>query len=389
MNRLVSTARLMCVGIVTCLTAAHVIAANGMMASALPPAAAAKTNAAPVAKEVPVTSWVVDTAAGVAKLGAKGAGKQQKAAGDLITVFRPLPGCRLYDSRTGNPSALGTLGGTWFPASALRTLNAGGQCGIPTGNVAGLSLAINVFNWSNPATGRIAMMPVGQSIVGNQVGFTAAQWFWTAANVKTTFGGNFDAQILDITAELIIDVNGYYQDTDNLDSLTEMDINYSDTLGDALQVSASAATGSATAIRADSSSATGIAIEANNFAGGTALRLGSGGKLAIGGASGVNSASNTAFVHSTTASTICATNFSIIKHSQLNDNPGAMIILQPRYETTTASATFHTATSLNAMVGYYVGGCNADSATTGHWYIYTPGVTMAANLRYSVLIINP
>jgi hypothetical protein len=380
MNRLVSTARLMCAGIVTCLVATHAFASDGQVRGAGSPVA--KGNSAPVAKEIPVANWAVDTAGGVAKMGGAGkvSGSQQKAAGDLITVFRPLPGCRLYDSRTGNPSALGTLGGTWFPASALRTLNAGGQCGIPTGNVAGLSLAINVFNWSNPATGRIAMMPVGQSIAGNQVGFTAAQWFWTAANVKTTNGGNFDAQILDITAELIIDVNGYYQDTDNLDSLTEMDINYSDTLGDALQVSANAATGSATAIRADSSSATGTAIEANGFAGGTALRLG-GGKFAV---SGVTGGSSAVFTHTVTAGSIvgACVSRSNISHPMLNATPNARLIV-------TGYDVFPSPVAGPSVVSAeYVPASAGNACTSDQWRLFFSGNAVVGS-RYTVMIISP
>lgn len=50
--------------------------------------------------------------------------------------YYALTPCRLYDSRTGNPSALGTGGGPITTASSdatgLRQLRARGACGVPT-----------------------------------------------------------------------------------------------------------------------------------------------------------------------------------------------------------------------------------------------------------------
>jgi hypothetical protein len=388
MDKLMKSARFFCAGVAVCVAVGQALATNSRSATAV--ASTVNISSAPEAKTIPIAKWLVDTAEGNAKIGVNAAsGTEQKAASDPITVFRPLSGCRLYDSRSGNPSALGTLGGSWLN-NAKRVLKAGGRCGIPTSNVAGLSLAINVYNWSNPATGRIAMMPVGASIAGNQVGFTADQWFWTAANVKTSDDGYFEAQILDITAELIIDVNGYYQianQAQGADSDKPIAIAYSGSgLSDAFSVYSAATTGGGAAIAGLSYSAAGVGVSAASEAyGGAAFRIRSG-RFAVENSDFLNAGSIASFRHVANSFTICSAfpTYSIMKHASLDNNPSALIFLTPvfRQDTNVLHGSGY------PQVAYFVGRCNSDSPTTGHWYVFTPNSNHAVGRLWNVWIIN-
>jgi hypothetical protein len=69
--------------------------------------------------------------------------------------------CRLYDSRTGNPSALGTGGGmittTLDNATGLRQLRARGACGVPT-TAQALTVNHTVINPTATGPGGISRM---------------------------------------------------------------------------------------------------------------------------------------------------------------------------------------------------------------------------------------
>ena len=366
---------------------------NGLRGTRAPVA----TNTAPVAKFIPVASWNVDVAGGQAALRHKpGAtsGGSQKAATDLITLFRPLAGCRLYDSRNGNPSALGIVGGSWF-ANDRRTLTVSGACGIPTNNVTGLSLAINVFNYNAPATGRIAMMPVGGSVGGRQVGLSSTPWFWTTATVAPSSNGSFDVQMFDVISELIIDVNGYYQNSDTIDSTTQMDINYSG-VGDAFAVNVLSTTTDTTGLVGSNSSPTGTAIRADSVAAGTALSV-SGGKVRVPGA-GVGSgnfvfqfSTNTAGTASAGAGTGCFSGTSdihVITHPMTDATPDAILFITPKLANTGGDGS-HLGTAMYRAL--YLGGVSCGGgAGTNKWSIQdVNGGLMANAAKFNIMVITP
>jgi hypothetical protein len=330
-------------------------------------------------QSIPVKNWRADRSFKSTSTSAKGGGK---AATDLVTVFRPVAPCRLIDTR-GFPAAV-PAGGA-IATGTTRTINAGGACGIPTIDVAALSITYHSYNPNLGLSSLISMMPVGASTAGAMVGFHSGpmNWFMTAANVKTSSNGNFDINISGgATVDVIIDVNGYFQDINELDVGGQQFDIYGNSIGDVLRVNQS---GTGAALGADAGAANATALRASaTGAGGTALEIGAG-KFSIVGSSALNSTTRTAFVHSTTATTICSgnTQFSIVKHASLDNNPNAVILITPQYN----GSSPHSASAV-PTVEYYVGGCNSTSPGTGHWYIRAPGAVFANNTRYNVLIIT-
>jgi len=237
-----------------------------------------------------------------------------QAAGDFITVYRPVAPCRLVDTR-GNGAPI--TGGP-IAANTTRTITTAGNCGIPTSNVKAISASFATFNYTVNNGGYIQLNAPGSPLTGtNDIFNPGAQWSGSTANIPTNTAGSFQAIVAQSTIDLIVDINGYFQDTNTLDSTTQMDINYSGVaLGEALGVSIQGGI-DATAINASGGTA------------GTALRIGSG-KLAISGASTVNG-SNTAFIHQVSAGSISAgcPLRSNISHPMLNGNPNALLFVTP------------------------------------------------------------
>ena len=84
----------------------------------------------------PLSDWQVDSKAFIAKL------VKPKASGDLVTVYRPLTPCRLFDTR-GFPAAIVVPGP--FAVNSTTAITPAGACGIPnTAYTRGLSLAVSV-----------------------------------------------------------------------------------------------------------------------------------------------------------------------------------------------------------------------------------------------------
>ncbi len=306
-------------------------------------------------------------------------GDKAKAATDPVAVFRPLAACRLVDTRgngapiTGGPIATGVT----------RTINASGVCGIPANGLTGLSISFHAYNGNTALGSVIAMMPVGASTAGSMVGFHSGpmNWFMTSANIKTADSGNFDIFVGGgATLDIIVDVNGYYQNMDAVDvGDQQLDFNGSG-IGDILGVNQS---GTGNAIYAQST--TGSALRVNSAQAGNALRIVSG-RFAIAGSSAVNSTTQAAFIHTTSVSTICATTYSIMKHASLDNNPNALIFITPR-RNSVGGDVFPSATDVPSAQ-YYVGGCNSTSASTGHWYIRNGESTFPVSRSFNVMIIT-
>jgi hypothetical protein len=141
--------------------------------------------------------------------------------------------CRLYDSRTGQPSALGTGGGaittTLLDSTGLVPLRARGACGVPT-TAQAVTVNHTVINPTAPAGGisRLCPNPLGggQTICRAWVLYGAAETISNGGilplGVVTTPGTDSDIQIQGIGAQLsgfrgtytydwTIDITGYFQ----------------------------------------------------------------------------------------------------------------------------------------------------------------------------------
>ena len=324
------------------------------------------------------------TKADMRKLGGvKASGESQKAVGDndVVGWFRPLTPCRLLDTRNlGAP-----IGGPAFSPNTVRPISPqnplpANKCGIPSGNVTALQVVFSTQNYTVNSGGYITFKAPGAPITTvNTVYNLGAQWAAASAVVPTNSAGEFDIWVATATAEVIVDVTGYYS---NLDEITA-GTNQFDIFGTTVSSSA--------AVMEIWDTGTGTTLGLHADGGGTALNIASG-SIRVTGADTVNSTTNAVFVHTTTTGaggTVCTgsnAQYSIIKHSLLDNSPNAIILVTPRFVSGTNS--FHSGTAVPAME-YYVGACNATSGTTGHWYMRVPGATFASGTAYNIMIIKP
>ncbi len=319
-------------------------------------------------KAVPLQNWAAGSFAN--KANTRTSGESRKAATDFATVFRPVTPCRLIDTRPGQVSAVGNIGGTIIASPGTRrTVNMTGQCGIPnTSVVKGLSLAFAVFNSTPNNGGSLSFTAPAAAATGfNIVHSIGLQWNSTSAAVVTGgTGGDFDVVSSGSTVDLIVDVNGYFQDMDEVDTGTqELDIS-STTAGDAFQVNNSSASGSALAASAS----------------GTALRIYSG-KLSVSGANNVGG-TGTVYVHEVTAGSlvgVCAGTRSNLDHPMLNGNPNAVILVTPINQTVGANPTANVTAELVSTAGNVC-------TTQNNWRLFFNGGTPTVGNRYVIMIIN-
>jgi hypothetical protein len=318
---------------------------------------------------IPLESWPVDTKAFIQQHRASSKAGNLKAATDRATVYRPIPVCRLVDTR-GNPAWV-TITGPLTPG--ITNVPAAGRCGIPSTGVAGLSISFHVLNLTPFNGGTIAFLQQGAPLSGvNAVFNPGAQWTAATANISIPDdSGNFEISTALSTIQLIIDVNGYYQDLDNVDVGTqELDIvgNIADAGGDVFEVANTGAGG---------------AIAADNFGGGPAIRIYSGSFAVAGAAIG---SGTTAFVFEVNTSTnVCGGTPSEaqIDHPMLNGDNTAMVLVTPREGTPTSVGGTAPAGSAGPIAAVY-GACG-----TNRWGIRDKsGASLVNRSQYSVFIIK-
>jgi hypothetical protein len=138
-----------------------------------------------------------------------------KALGDANAdlVYTPLAPCRLFDTRAGLASAMGTVGGT-FSNQQTKTISPAGACGIPTSGVASLFLSFHAYN-NNPSTlGVIGFMKPTAPFSALAATWTGANWATGTYITQTNPNGSFDAFVgngQSMTADMIVDVMGYFR----------------------------------------------------------------------------------------------------------------------------------------------------------------------------------
>jgi hypothetical protein len=309
--------------------------------------------------------WVVQAAL---------ANGRDKAATDAATVYRPVTPCRLVDTRGGAPITLTSpfLGGA-APNGNVQTVTTAGNCGIPTSYVRGLSLSFHLYNYTTSNGGYIQFTNVGANApIANAVFNVGALWTAATANVPTSLSGSFDVHVIQSNIDLIIDVNGYYQDLDQLDVGTQqLDISGS-TTGDLFELA---------------NTATGSALSTGNYSTGPALRIYAGKVSAYNAGVGTTTFS---FVHqvNTTAygsgGTICGgfPAYSVLDHPMLNGDANAMIYVTPRRQASGAIPSGN-------IVTYYMPGSGCSPSTSGRWMIQdASGAALPNTAQFSVMIIN-
>ncbi len=140
---------------------------------------------------------------------------KSKALGDAAAdlVYTPITPCRLFDTRAGQTSALGTVGGP-FSNQQTKTIVPSGACGIPALGVASLFLSYHAYN-NNPASlGVIGFMKPGAAFSALAGAWTGGVWVTSTYITGTNPNGSFDAFVgngVPMTADMIVDVMGYFR----------------------------------------------------------------------------------------------------------------------------------------------------------------------------------
>ncbi len=146
------------------------------------------------------------------QLAERSPGERQKAVGDpdKDLVYTPLTPCRLFDTRAGQTSALGTVGGTFLP-NTRRTISPGASCAIPATGVKNLFMAVTTFNNTVNSGGFLALPLPAAPITGAVDIFNlGSQWSTTNTITTTTSVAAFDVFVASANADLIVDVLGYF-----------------------------------------------------------------------------------------------------------------------------------------------------------------------------------
>jgi hypothetical protein len=323
-----------------------------------------------------LANWAVDSTGFNAQL-VSSSGATAKAATDRAAVFRPVAPCRLFDTR-GFAAAISIPGP--FAAGSTTNINAAGFCGIPNNSfVSGLSVAITVQNLTPFAGGYIATQQQGAPISAiNTVFNTGAEWIGTTANIPIpNNSGNFSVYIANSTVHVVVDVNGYYQDMNELDvGAQELDV-VGNTVGTVFEVS---------------NVGTGIALAAGGYGtGGTALTVWAGSVRASGAGVGSNTFAtihqvNTAgvFGGSGTLCELAFTGYSVIDNVQANGDPNAILLITPRRNNSTGTHADY------AVEAFYYPSGSCTPATTAHWMIHrVDGAAHVNNAQFNILIIKP
>ena len=137
---------------------------------------------------------------------------RQKALGDanIDLVYTPLTPCRLFDTRTGQSSALGTLGGIFSP-NTRRSISPAGGCGVPDSGLKSLVMGVTTRNSTPGSGGYIAVVAPAAGISATVDIFNlGAEWSATNIIAPTSASGQFDVYVAQATADVVMDVVGYF-----------------------------------------------------------------------------------------------------------------------------------------------------------------------------------
>jgi hypothetical protein len=129
---------------------------------------------------------------------------------DKDLVYTPLAPCRLFDTRAGQSSALGQLGGV-FTADSGRNIVPAGACSIPTTEVNSLLVSLTTLNNTPNSGGYISLLaPAAPVTTTTDIFNLGSQWSAANSVVRTGTAGQFTVYVATANAHVVVDVLGYF-----------------------------------------------------------------------------------------------------------------------------------------------------------------------------------
>lgn len=289
--------------------------------------------------------------------------RQKFSFSDQQFTFKSITPCRLIDTRPGGSGgavgAGGFLGGGAFGVSETRIYTGSGKCGIQTfpGSIDSKGYVVNLF--AQPVGGSSGDIEAGSSITGAAVSLVYnggnPNYQVAGTTITTDLSGGFRIQNRFGSANIVVDVVGYFTDGDPAVTTSTPAISVFNDSGDALRISGTVG-----------------GVGAGNTANSTAASFGFKHFVVAGnfGAGG----------------TICSgiTSITTIDNAATNNNPEALLQV-------TGDFTGSSNANGSYSVRYLVGTCSADGI--GRWTIqkFVSGSSAAhlANDKFHVMVLQP
>lgn len=291
----------------------------------------------------------------------RGVDRQKVSFSNGKFTFKSITPCRLIDTRTaGQGGAVGSggfLGAGPFTPGVTRNYTAGGACGIQSfpGAIDSVGLVANLF--AQPVSGSSGDLEAGSPITGAAVSLvysgTIPTYQVAGTTITTSLGGGFSIQNRFGSANVVVDVVGYFTDGDPAASTAQAPGDFFNDTGDAVKVQ---------------------------------------GTVGVVGAGGLTNSTTAAFAFKhivvagnfgTGAGTICISSpaMTVINNAATNNNPTAHLTL---------TADFTGASNARAAMVRYITGTSCAADGIGRWVIQKNDFSNhAANDIYNVLAIQP
>ena len=171
--------------------------------------------------------------------------RQKVSYSNQTFTFKPIAPCRLIDTRTaaqgGAVGSGGYVGAGAFAAGQTRSYISGGKCGIQSfpGVIDSAGLVANLF--AQPIGGTSGDIEAGSSITGGAVSlvYNGGNGNYQVAGTTITTGtsGSFSIQNRFGSANVVVDVVGYFTDGDPAASTPQPPGDFANDTGDAVKIS--------------------------------------------------------------------------------------------------------------------------------------------------------
>ena len=291
----------------------------------------------------------------------RGKDRQKVSYANQVFTFKKITPCRLIDTRTaaqgGAVGSGGYLGGGTFTPGQTRSYSSGSSCGIQSfpGAIDSAGLVANLF--AQPVGGTSGDIEAGSPITGTAVSLVYnggnGNYQVAGTTITTNNSGGFSIQNRFGSANVVVDVVGYFTDGDSAASTPQPPGDFYNDSGDAVKINGTMGVVGAGALTNSiaASYAFKHIVTAGNFGAG--------------------------------AGTFCPSNsgFTVINNNATNNNPTAHL---------SVTADFTGSSNARAALVRYITGTTCAADGIGRWIIQKNDFSAhAAGDVYNILVVQP